>query len=226
MLSLCLISAFSMQAMTLALGASYADDPADDYSLVGDVNLDGMVDVADIATIISCLADDVENAYADVNGDGTVDVADISALIDLMAGRKVDRTSWPGIKLQLNGASCFFLMEDEPVSKISNDVLTITTKTEEVRFPLNGNAAMFTFVDLISHIVEIAEIRQPFFRFSDLAVEAIGLQPETTFSLYDQDGRLTAETIVGKDSYAKLPVKSPGYYTVKSADAAFTIKKR
>lgn len=56
-------------------------------SVKGDVNGDGTVDVADIASIISCMAGDgtIDKAAADVNEDGTVDVADIAAAIDVMA---------------------------------------------------------------------------------------------------------------------------------------------
>lgn len=54
-----------------------------------DVNCDGKVDVADIATIISVMAGE-ENASArpvDVNNDGHVDVADIATIIDKMAAQ-------------------------------------------------------------------------------------------------------------------------------------------
>ncbi len=60
--------------------------------VIGDVNGDGVVDVADIASIISVMAGNAvpgESAsdVADVNGDGTVDVADISMVISIMAGK-------------------------------------------------------------------------------------------------------------------------------------------
>ena len=61
-------------------------------ALQGDVNGDGTVDVADIATIIDVMAGsagaDPESARAaaDVNEDGTVDVADIATVISIMAG--------------------------------------------------------------------------------------------------------------------------------------------
>ena len=62
-----------------------------DYALIsrGDVNLDGNIDVADIATIISVMAGNmtVPFAQADVNGDGKVDVADIAKVISMMAAR-------------------------------------------------------------------------------------------------------------------------------------------
>ena len=60
-----------------------------DEGLKGDVNRDGKVDVADIATIIDVMAGTVGSgsaaAAADVNGDGKADVADIATVIDIMA---------------------------------------------------------------------------------------------------------------------------------------------
>ena len=56
----------------------------------GDVNADGVVDVADIAAVIDVMAgkgNSVTKAAADVNGDNNVDVADIAAVIDVMAGK-------------------------------------------------------------------------------------------------------------------------------------------
>ncbi|MBR6187812.1 MAG: S8 family serine peptidase [Prevotella sp.] len=55
----------------------------------GDVNLDGTVDVADIASVITVMAGSagVSSAQADVNGDGVVDVADIATIISEMAAR-------------------------------------------------------------------------------------------------------------------------------------------
>jgi len=53
--------------------------------LKGDVNGDGSVDVADISSVISVMADNGQWSTADVNEDGTVDVADISAIITIMA---------------------------------------------------------------------------------------------------------------------------------------------
>ena len=52
----------------------------------GDVNSDGSVDVADIASVISSMAGGEYNELADVNGDGSVDVADIASIISIMAG--------------------------------------------------------------------------------------------------------------------------------------------
>lgn len=55
----------------------------------GDVNMDGMVDVADISTILSVMAGsglpEGQTSPADVNNDKTVDVADISSVLSIMA---------------------------------------------------------------------------------------------------------------------------------------------
>lgn len=56
--------------------------------LKGDVNSDGTVDVADIASVIDVMSGSASGSLADsadVNKDGVVDVADIAAIIDEMA---------------------------------------------------------------------------------------------------------------------------------------------
>ena len=60
-----------------------------------DVNGDGAVDVADIATVISVMAEGVSptSPRADVNGDGAVDVADIASIISAMAGGEARRAA-------------------------------------------------------------------------------------------------------------------------------------
>ncbi|MBO7141372.1 MAG: carbohydrate-binding domain-containing protein [Prevotella sp.] len=54
--------------------------------IIGDVNNDGAVDVADISAVITTMAGDEPYDNADVNGDGGIDVADISMIISIMAG--------------------------------------------------------------------------------------------------------------------------------------------
>lgn len=82
-----------------------ADAPTTSYAkitiksktvLQGDVNSDFVVDVADIATVISVMAgtSSVSSATADVNLDGTVDVADIATIISKMAGNSRRQRSW------------------------------------------------------------------------------------------------------------------------------------
>ncbi len=71
---------------TVAVPFEIVSHPA---TIKGDVNGDGKVDVADIASIIDVMADvgtdPVLASSADVNGDGNVDVADIAFVIDIMA---------------------------------------------------------------------------------------------------------------------------------------------
>ena len=81
---------FTMNVPTIAkanITSSYATSA---ILLNGDVNGDGVVDVADVSAVVSVMAGDVTGttvARADVNGDGTVDVADISNIISIMAGK-------------------------------------------------------------------------------------------------------------------------------------------
>ena len=62
-----------------------------EQSVKGDVNSDGVVDVADISSILTVMAgaaapESSASRLADVNGDGKVDVADISSVLTIMAG--------------------------------------------------------------------------------------------------------------------------------------------
>ena len=74
-------------------GVIYGDEARTFYVGLrpGDVNTDGIVDVADIATVITVMAGDATLGnvahYADVNGDGVIDVADIASIIDIMAAQ-------------------------------------------------------------------------------------------------------------------------------------------
>ena len=57
-----------------------------DYHINGDVNLDGLVNSADITAIYDCLLnnDKINISTVDVNGDGKVTAADITALYDIL----------------------------------------------------------------------------------------------------------------------------------------------
>ena len=86
------VKAMAMSAHTdivpISIGAHIDVEPADGYAAYCDVNGDGAVDVADISTVISVMAEtgnEEQVKAADVNGDGTVDVADISTIITIMA---------------------------------------------------------------------------------------------------------------------------------------------
>lgn len=57
-------------------------------AIVGDVNGDGTVDIADINSLISIMLDQKSTddfaGVADVNGDGTIDIADVNSIIAIM----------------------------------------------------------------------------------------------------------------------------------------------
>ena len=57
----------------------------DTAPLIGDVNLDGVVDISDIVAVINFLASGEENVYSDVNFDETSDISDIVAVINIIA---------------------------------------------------------------------------------------------------------------------------------------------
>jgi hypothetical protein len=72
-----------------SIGTPWEPYVIDLMRFTADVNGDGVVDVADIATVISVMAnvgaDPASARDNDVNGDGVVDVADIATIISVMA---------------------------------------------------------------------------------------------------------------------------------------------
>ena len=53
--------------------------------LVGDVDGDGAVNIADVTALIDCLLSGVPTVgNGDIDGDGTVNIADVTALIDIL----------------------------------------------------------------------------------------------------------------------------------------------
>ncbi len=55
-------------------------------TLVGDINMDGLVDAADVTALIGVVLGQPAAGDADVNGDGQVDAADVTALINIILG--------------------------------------------------------------------------------------------------------------------------------------------
>ena len=54
--------------------------------LLGDVNMDGVVDLLDIAPFVDAIINGIFIPEADVNGDGVVDLLDINPFVDLILG--------------------------------------------------------------------------------------------------------------------------------------------
>lgn len=65
---------------------AWLDDAIDALNPVGDVNVDGKVEIQDVTLLIDMLLGSGGPVYhaADVNGDGTASIADVSMLIDLL----------------------------------------------------------------------------------------------------------------------------------------------
>ena len=54
---------------------------------LGDVNCDGLIDIADAVTILDAMAGLEVPGIADVNGDGNIDIADFVTELDIMAAQ-------------------------------------------------------------------------------------------------------------------------------------------
>lgn len=69
--------------------AAYVDDFVlwyNDLSIVGDINVDGEVNVADVNVVVDMILSNATDANADVNGDGEINIGDVNTLIDLILG--------------------------------------------------------------------------------------------------------------------------------------------
>ena len=66
-------------------GATYVDDVSLYYTeLVGDVNGDGEVNIADVNAVIRMILTDETSAAGDVNGDGEINISDVNAIIRII----------------------------------------------------------------------------------------------------------------------------------------------
>ena len=51
----------------------------------GDVNCDGIIDIADVVEVLSTMAGGQSLGNADVNRDGAIDIADVVEVLSIMA---------------------------------------------------------------------------------------------------------------------------------------------
>ena len=83
---------------------SYLGTEAPDGAILGDANMDGVVDIVDVTTIVDFIlmknqpASEQQFANADVNGDGSIDIADLTSTVSIIQGTysalvKAERTA-------------------------------------------------------------------------------------------------------------------------------------
>ena len=82
-----------MQELVLQSGTSYTVNT--DVSLtarfnrIGDINLDGKVDIADVTTMVNIVLNKAtdEHGNADLNGNGSVTIEDVTILVNILLGK-------------------------------------------------------------------------------------------------------------------------------------------
>ena len=72
---------------TDCLGAFYDNFELAHIGILGDVNQDGKVDIADVNIVINVMLGKDSNPLADLTGDGKTDIADVNTVINLMLGK-------------------------------------------------------------------------------------------------------------------------------------------
>ena len=69
------------------LGAFYDNFELAHVGVMGDVNQDGVVDIADVNIVINVMLGKESNTLADLTGDGKTDISDVNTVINLMLGK-------------------------------------------------------------------------------------------------------------------------------------------
>ena len=59
---------------------------SNDSVLLGDVNMDGVVNLLDVAPFVAAISNGDFIAEADINGDGVVNLLDVQPFVDLLSG--------------------------------------------------------------------------------------------------------------------------------------------
>lgn len=92
-----------LAGLALLIGSSFAwavpaqwltgaEEVAAGYSLPGDANGDGVVDVVDVTTVVDFILEkatptDAQKALVDINNDGSIDVVDLTSIVDIILGK-------------------------------------------------------------------------------------------------------------------------------------------
>ena len=133
-----------------------------------DVNKDGVVDVADISSVISVMAGQLE-ADGDVNKDGQVDVADISSIITVMANGSSDSEE----------AALTFNIGQMPNVLTGGENLSVT-----VKLTFNGKEATF---QLGLNVLELPSFEVPEPTLIENELQIVG-QEEVIIEQYPRSG--------------------------------------
>ena len=75
------------------------------YTVIGDINFDGEVNIADVNVLIDIILSGKCNIAGDVNFDGEVNIADVNSLIDIILGGTIPNPSSYNKSFTVNGVS-------------------------------------------------------------------------------------------------------------------------
>ena len=127
-----------------------------------------------------------------------------------------------------DGTSQFILLNSNPCAKFEDDVLVISSKTQEIRYSIaNGSIVRVKYVTISvpTGIDEMKAEKRPIYRITDDGFEATGLPAKSPVSLYDLSGVLIAKTVTDSNGVVQLPVNGKGVFIVKTNVSSFKIKK-
>ena len=129
------------------------DGECDNVSIVGDINLDSVIDVLDVIQIVNISVGSQDfNLAADLNEDGEVNVLDIVALVNSILGlSRVDhhldsKASLDENTLNLEGAIGGIQFTGNLISNLDGDDIIVSNDEKSVIYNLNGTLQTKVFM--------------------------------------------------------------------------------
>ena len=126
--------------LTMLLALAFSSQAVNNRNIMGDVNGDNEVNIADVSALIDLLVSDETTTACDINGDGDVSIADINALIDMILNGYVDPhdTGYWLIVLDKNGEPVWYELYYSEWTGDYTTILSLDNDTYGERFDYNN----------------------------------------------------------------------------------------
>ena len=125
---------------------------------------------------------------------------------------------------QADGQVITIKLEEEPFAVFKGDTLLIKSKSQELMFNLEGGASIQALY-IVSEETSINTFNdsKPFLNVKGDYIEGSGWQANSTFILYDINGKKIREATVNKNGNIKLPLKKKGIFLLKTSFSTIKI---
>ena len=180
--------------LTLSAGA-FSASAQDPQPVIGDVNLDNEVTVADINAVIDVILSDGTNSAADVNGDGEINIADINAVIDIILGGDPKTLCSTLIVTTRDGRTTEHIIDQNTRMSIEKPNLVIETGGTRLTYDLENTARL-----RYGHRYVSAAPSAPVVLYEDGISPDADERPQYALFTYRNDGAMNAFLNIDVDS--------------------------